>query len=235
MTATTNGKPAADVVDVLRRADHRWATRNNDDPAPAEYLAHLAKYLEPRVVPSQSDAGPSISDAELPKLRDQLAAAEQLAVSRGAAVDQLTAELDSARTDARDLQHTAERLAVNVQNARQERDTATKQITDLTKQVGQLRADYDSAVADTGQLAGLYEQVVRERDQLAEQVAVVQAHVCSWPWPDPNERVLPCECGRPYPRYAVEELTEPIPPDPDGWRPLFDRIRAQLKGGPVRG
>lgn len=224
---TANGHKAATPVDVLARADSRWATRRGDDPAPREYLEHLAKYLEPVLPASKADAQPSISDDELADLRERLAAAEQLAAGRGATVDQLTAELANARAD--------RPLMSKVDGLTAELDKATTDNRALTQQVGQLRADYDSATADTSQLAELYEQIVRERDQLAAQVAVVQAHVCAWEWPDPNKRLEPCECGRPYPRYALEELTEPVKPDPEDWGPIFARIRAELKGGVARG
>lgn len=248
---TTNGHKAADPVDVLRRADGRWATKRGDDPAPREYLEHLAKFVEPLVQPPKVAVASSTSDAERAQLQQQVAAAEQLSASRGAAVDQLTAELAAAHAD-RDrasddfaaamrrinpldarVDGLTDELAASRDDAltaRNERDAAAAESNSLTKQVGQLRADYDSAIADTSKLAELYEQIVRERDQLAAQVAVVQAHVCTWESPGPNQRLLPCECGRPFPRYAVEELTDPVKPDADDWALIFARIRSELKG-----
>lgn len=72
MAATNGNKQQTTVVDKLRTADQRWARRNSDQPAAAEYLEHLACSLTALVAPSTSDGEPSISDADVTHLRAEL-------------------------------------------------------------------------------------------------------------------------------------------------------------------
>lgn len=279
MTATTNGQTKkTTVVDSLRKADERWARRHSDQPAPSEYLEHLACSLPAAAVASNSDAAPSITDTEVARLREQVVAAENNAATRRGELDQARALIDELREQAQAAEGTAEQRVndlrtelgrhVDAQESRAkraeaERDKFREQLTqtraeikELGKQsetqqrdaaenygvleatrlerdqlaeqlaearaqksaddgdkvreqaklIGELRADYDAAAADTQKLADELEAMRADRDALIARVVAADQHECAWLWHGAGEPIKPCSCGRPVPRYELREV-----------------------------
>lgn len=189
MTATNGTGP--ELIQVLMRADRRWADKRADEPAPPDYLQHLEQYLRPLVGAagevSNGDAQPSIPDADTANLR---------------------AQRDRARSEVQRLEQ-----------ANQE----------LTKELGRMRTDYAESVRGSAELADQVEQLRREREQLANQLHSERKHECAWEWPDPDGPLLPCACGRPWPRYATQDETEEVEPEVEPWAELLDRVRGELQ------
>lgn len=212
----TNGHQSpATIVEVLKRADKRWAADHADDPAQAAYLAHLATFVEPLLAAGgtggspRPDAAAPADTAELDQLRAEIADLAGQRAAHRAEIEAVEAERDAARGDA---------------------DRVREQLADLTRKTGALRADYQAVAEENRALADQLAAITAERDQLAEQMQRASAHRCAWEWPGPDQRVEPCECGRPYPRYLeeIEEDDEPNEPDGESWEALFNRIRDEL-------
>lgn len=233
MAATNASKQqTAAVVDKLRSADQRWARRNNDQPAADEYLEHLACSLGNLTAPSTNKSAPTTPDTDAARLREQVVAAENNAAARRAELDQARAELEELRQQVETAQREATRAIGALESARRERDQLAEQLTEARKTtpepvvdlekvreqaklIGQLRADYNTAVADhhktTDELASARTELAvlqTERDQLAELAKRLgdTGHNCSWQWHGPDEPIKPCSCGRPVPRYELREV-----------------------------
>lgn len=218
MAATTNGQIKKNtVVDSLRKADERWARRTNDQPAPTEYLEHLACSLPAAAVASNSNTAPSNADAETSRLREQVVAAENNAAARRAELDQARAELTDAKAEIEKLRAAAAGPRPPTVTARKD-DAELEQLrarvteleaveADSKKLIGELRSDYDAAVDDTQKVADQLSLVSAERDRLAERLGAATSHRCTWQWHGPEEPVKPCTCGRPVPRYEIQEIS----------------------------
>lgn len=241
--AATNGHKPASVVAVLQRADSRWAKEQGDDPSAAEYLEHLATFLEPVV---QADKLPAADEKDLALLREQVVAAETNATARRAERDEAQAEVDQLRAAVEDADQRREDLRTELQRhadaqenrakcAEAERDQLAEQLAatpapatqiddaevqqlrdqvaelraagiESTKLIGDLRADYDAAAADTQKLADELEAMRADRDALVARVVAADQHECTWLWHGAGEPIRPCECGRPAPRYELREV-----------------------------
>lgn len=222
---TTNGTKQVSVAAALKRADQRWVKDQEADPADPAYLDHLATFLQPVV---NADNVKPADERDLALAREQAAAAETNAAARRAELDQARAEIEQLRKQAETYQREAARLTDALASARRERDqlaeshnTTPEPMVDLekvreqAKLIGQLRADYNTAVADhqktTGELASARTELAvlqTERDQLAELAKRLGdiGHNCAWQWHGPNEPIKPCKCGRPVPRYELREV-----------------------------
>lgn len=215
--AATNGRTRvpATVLDVLRRADQRWAQKQSDEPAADEYLKHLAQFVQPVVGDTPA---PQVDERELTRLREQAAAAEQNAAARRAERDEERAEVEQLRAQVETLQREAVRAVGALESTRRERDQLNEQLTEARatdpretvvesgkvreqeKLIRQLRADYDALAADNQKMADQLAAARSQRDGVVE-------HRCTWQWHGPDEPMRPCECGRPVPRYELREVS----------------------------
>lgn len=82
-----------------------------------------------------------------------------------------------------------------------------KEALDNIKLIGDLRADYDAAAADTQKLADDLETMRADRDALVARVVATDQHHCTWQWHGPDEPIKPCSCGRAAPRYELREVS----------------------------
>lgn len=183
MAATNGTKQQASALALLKRADSRWARDRADDPAPAEYLEHLATFLQP--VAPNANATPAVDEHELTMLREQAAAAETNAAARRAELDQARAEIEQLREQ------------VDTQSAPEPADPA--KLREQEKLIRKLRADYDEIAADNEKLADQLAAARTQRDGVIN-------HTCSWQWHGADEPIKPCACGRPVPRYELREV-----------------------------
>jgi chromosome segregation ATPase len=219
---------------LLKRADSRWAKDRADDPAPVEYLQHLATYLQP--VAPNADAAPAVDERELNMLREQAAAAETNAAARRAELDQARAQIDELSQQVETEHREALRAIGALESARLERDQLAEQLAEARnhtcpapaddteqqtariaeletaaieniKLIGELRADYDAAAADTQKLADELAAMRADRDALVARVVAADQHHCTWQWHGPDEPVKPCSCGRAAPRYELREVS----------------------------
>lgn len=246
---STNGTKRAvpdtrdfDANSLLRRADRAWTNRTADDPAPPEYLAHLAQYLRQHLTgdtaldPAPAEPTPVVDDRELVALREQVTAAEQNAAGRRAEADQLRAENTDLRGQLVNANEAFNELAkvrrqndaLNAHLAEANDDNAS--LADQAADLEQLRANAEAATKLIGTLRADYDTVQAERDRLADELAAATVHVCTYPWPDPYGPVEPCSCGRSFPRYVVPEVDDIEDVEP--WDDLFDRIRAEIEDLP---
>lgn len=219
MTATTNGQTKkTTVVDSLRKADERWARRHSDQPAPSEYLEHLACSLPAAAVASNSDAAPSVTDAEVARLREQVVAAENNAAARLAERNEARAEVEQLLQQIQAEQRETNRATGALESARRERDQLSEQLASVrdetnrepvneaeeirhqAKLIKELRADYDALVVDNKDMADRLAAAQAQRDSVTD-------HRCVWQWHGPDEPVKPCTCGRHAPRYELREVS----------------------------
>lgn len=160
MTATVNGISRATAIDLLVRADKRWATRHHDDPARGDYLEHLAAAIKPLIDPTTpinldahfNDGSPSKNDAELER---------QLTEIRD--------ERDTARTQLDDA---------NVDNAR-----LADEIAALRQQLEQLRAENTALVEERAQLAEVADQPHICQWDWSDPTQPIQPCACGRTWP----------------------------------------------------
>lgn len=217
-----SGPPAATVRTVLTRAARRYADEHGHEPAPAEFLADLAAYLEPHVGPASID----VSD-----LRVRLAEAEQNLAARRAGHDQLTAEFAEARRELERLRRQHGQTEQALEEMRDERDNLAHQLSEAQDR----RAGDEQAVANTlAEVERLRQALAVTKGKLRsahQQLTELNRHVCTWEAPGPGERVKDCSCGRPYPRYLedVEEDWGTDLPDAEPWAAVFDQLREDLK------
>lgn len=189
---SAQGERPAAVIDVLRRADRRWADKRADEPAATAYLEHLATFLEPHVgdqPPAAADPG----DTELRQLTEKLADAERTAAARTAERDQLAAQLAELRRQ-HDHEHTEAVRAIGaLEQTRRERDTweseyervRDEKLVELTEALeqrdkataGEARAREDLAelTRKTGSLRADYAAAADDNQKLADQLAALTA------------------------------------------------------------
>lgn len=194
MTATTNGQTKKNtVVDSLRKADERWARRHSDQPSPTEYLEHLACSLPAAAVASNSNAAPSMTDAEASRLREQVVAAENNAATRRAELDQARAQIGELQQQLEATHATTEQRVTDLRTelgrhvdaqetrakrAESERDKLGEQLDLERIQVGELRKECENQQRQVAEIHGVLESARRERDQVAEQLAEARSHTC---------------------------------------------------------
>ncbi len=130
MTVTSHTPPR--VIDVLQRADQRWARRHADEPATAECLKHLATFLQPLVESCAATSAEPIDNHELTQLREQVQAATSATVRVQAELDQAHAELDRLRAAHETANRDNQVLADQIAALGRERDQLAEQLQALT-------------------------------------------------------------------------------------------------------
>lgn len=207
----TTAGTAVDLLGALVRADKTWAAKHEDEPRERQYLEWLEQHARARVA------------AEAPD--ERLAVVERELAARTAAVDQLGAELQGARTE-------LERARAEVKAVRSELELVRDERARLVDELGEARARRESDeqavgnVLDELKAARSAIQVLRRK--LAKAVEAGR-HIHRYPAPGPGLPLEPCECGQPYPRYFEEvDDGEDAAPEVEPWADLFDRIRAEI-------
>ncbi|MFB9687675.1 hypothetical protein [Amycolatopsis plumensis] len=232
---TTTLAPA-DLDDVVRRADDRWARRHGDEPAAPGYLKQITDAVRPLL--GQAPAGP-VDGGQVQQLLDDkqrlgelIAELRKTAETRGKVIERQKADLAARdksleeRTAAfklleKDLTAAREKLAA----AGADVERLTAHVTELEKQVQARGAIIERRDADAEQLHATVDEL-RAKLAAAEQAKPPHQHRYAVDAPGTEPRA--CECGHPYPRAVVP--TEPVPPSPpEPWAKLLDQIRAEAK------
>jgi small-conductance mechanosensitive channel len=195
----TNGTKPASVVTVLQRADSRWAKQKADDPAPHEYLEHLATFVQPLV--QNGHGTPATDDRDLARLREQVTAAENNAAARRTERDEARAEIeqlraavegaDQRREDMRlELQRHVDAQENRAEHAEAERDQLAEQLAmmpaptaqadavevqQLRDQVAELQAAGIESTKLIGELRADYDAATHDTQKLADELEAMRA------------------------------------------------------------
>lgn len=202
---------APDLLAVLTRADQRWATKQADDPAPTNYLEHLAAALSPLLQP-----GGAAVDL------DQVAEVEQLRTERDTAVNlhRMAAE-DLAAYDVQWTERTAE-----LEQLREERERALAQRHTANLNYEASRQEHLRTLEHLGRLVDAINEewhpdgdVAAQVDRAIQLVAAAHdqlqqrhddgGHVHQYPRNPSTGRINPCGCGHKIPKTARASLTGP--------------------------
>lgn len=162
--------------------------------------------------------------------------AERTLKDRGKLLEQYRTEVGDLRKECENQQRQVADIRLALESARRERDQFAEQLAEARehtcpapagdtealnariaelkkdaleniKLIGELRADYDAAAADTQKLADELEAMRADRDALVARVVATDQHQCAWQWHGPDEPVKPCSCGRAAPRYELREVS----------------------------
>lgn len=147
--------------------------------------------------------------------------AERTLKDRGKLLEQTRTEVGDLRKECETQQRQVAEIHLAMESARRERDQLaevlaatpnrqegdTEQLREQAKLIGELRADYDAAAADTQKLADELQAMRADRDALVARVVAADQHECAWQWHGPDEPVKPCSCSRPVPRYEIREVS----------------------------
>jgi DNA repair exonuclease SbcCD ATPase subunit len=241
MTATI---APADLDDVVRRADDRWARRHGDEPAAPEYLQQIIAAVRPLL--GQPPAGP-VDDVQVQQLLDDkqrlgdlVAELRKQAETRGQVVERqarqvaaLRKDLDAADAEARRrVDAAAEVLRTQLDETRAKLAAAGADVERLTAHTAELDRQVQASTAiierRDADVAQLHATVDEQRAQLAAAERAKPPHHHRYAVDAPGTEPRPCQCGQPYPRAAiVTEDVEPSAPEP--WAELLGRIRAEAK------
>ncbi len=214
MTTTVNGVTARSI---LARADKRWTDKSCDDPAPAEYLDHLAQAVQNHIAEHTPLPAPAADAAELQRLNDLVTELQNTIDARDhdltrqvgeitAERDQLLAALDELRADV----HTRvdQAVAKAIAAGKSEVDTLRARVDDLRVDLAQAQRDAQTWEAE-------YEPV-HEHRYIVNTI---------------TRTLDPCTCGLVFPRDTLanhQEDDEDLDDETEPISVLFDRLRIQL-------
>lgn len=216
---TTNGA-AVDLLGALVRADKSWARTHGDEPRERQYMEWLEQHARERVAVEAPD--------------QRMAEAERELTARTAALDQLVAEVDSARADHRRVADELSATEQELESTRDERARLAEQLAEAQGTAGHVDQASVNALAELEKVKSanaVLRQKLRRAIERADEAG--GKHVHRYPAPGPGLPLEPCECGRPYPRYFEDvDEDEDGAPDVEPWADLFDRIRDEIAEWP---